>query len=284
MSFCTYVNGDYLIKVNVCIYTLLKQDPSMKMYVLCFDNIAFQGIKNLNKKQVIPIKMADFEKKFPQIPAIKNTRTQKDYFVTTKPFLPEYIFQEFKEDKTIFVDADMAFWSDPNEIFDIYKNHSLLVTDHELVPVYESGRFNVGLVGFKNDPNCKEFLDWWQKKCINWCKWEEHKNGWWYAEQGYLNVLHDNPNKFKGVLSCPNPGVNLGPWNIAKHKLFRNKETKKVTIQGNFNLITYHYHEFRMTGQDTYRPTGWKVTGNDLQFIYVPYVELFKKSRDGKLW
>ncbi len=282
MSFCTYFNeGIYMTKANVCIYTLLKQDPKAKMYVLCFDHFVFNAMKNLKDDRVIPIKMSDFEKKFPQLPAIKNTRTKKEYFVTTKPFLPDYIFQEYGEDKTVFVDADMAFWGDPNQIFDVYKNYSLLVTDHELNPLPRAGRFNVGLVGFKNDQNCNVFLKWWEKKCIKWCKWDVGPNGA-FAEQGYLNILHNQPNKFGGVLSCPHTGINLGPWNIAKHKV--SKKAGNIIVDGHHDLITYHYHEFKMTGPDTFSPTGWKVTTNDIELLYKPYVKLFKKSRDGKIW
>lgn len=282
MSFCTYFNdGLYLTKASVCIYTLLQQDPSAKMYALCFDKAAFNKISALKSDRVVPILMDVFEKKFPQLPSIANTRTRKEYFVTTKPFLPEYIFQEYGEDKTVFVDADMAFWGNPDEVFDVYKNYSLLVTDHELNPIPRAGRFNVGLVGFRNDDKCNEFLRWWQKKCIQWCKWDVGPNGA-FAEQGYLNILHNQPSKFSGVLSCPQPGINLGPWNIAKHKV--SKKDGKLVVDGKHNLITYHYHEFQMTGLDTFHPTGWKVTVNDIELLYKPYVKLFKKARDEKLW
>jgi len=288
MTFCTYFNsGLYAIKGWICIYTLFKQNPQAKMYILCFDKEAWIQADALKEAtifkdgEIIPIKMEDFENVYPQLVNIRNTRTTKEYYVTTKPFLPEYIFKKFDEQEVVFVDSDMAFWGDSQEIFEIYKNHSLLITDHELNPIPRAGRYNVGLVGFRNDTNCETFLKWWQDRCIHWCEWTAGPNGA-FAEQGYLNILYDKPNKFSGVLSCPQPGVNLGPWNIAKHQV--SKKDGKLILDGKHNLVTYHYHEFKMLDGDNFYPTGWKVTINDIELLYKPYVKLYKKVRDGSIW
>lgn len=288
MAFCTYFNsGLYAIKGWICIYTLFMQNPTSTMYILCFDKEAFVQAKTILQSKIfkdgkiIPIAMEDFEDRYPQLVGVRNTRTTKEYYVTTKPFLPDYIFNKYGEKELVFVDSDMAFWGNPQEIFEIFQNHSLLITDHELDPIPRAGRYNVGLVGFKNDENCKTFLKWWQDKCIQWCKWTVGPNGA-FAEQGYLNILHDKPNKFAGTLSCPQPGINLGPWNIAKHKV--GKKAGKLVLDNKFNLITYHYHEFKMLEGNDFFPTGWEVTTNDIELLYKPYVKIYKKVADGKIW
>jgi hypothetical protein len=49
-------------------------------------------------------------------------------------------------------------------------------------------------------------------------------------------------------------------------------------------LVCYHYHEFRMTGPDSYYPTGWQHTASDRRFVYEPYFTLTKQAIAGTLW
>ena len=135
-------------------------------------------------------------------------------------------------------------------------------------------RFNVGILGYRNDNNCREFLEWWRDKCMKWCKWTTTNDGK-CADQGYLNILHDEPNRFKNHLSCPHPGINYGPWKLGKH-LFMEKNGKKI-IDGRYNLICYHYHEFNLIDENTYFATGWKHSKNEKDTIYEPYFNLIRK-------
>ena len=204
---------------------------------------------------------------------VKNNRELKEYYATMSPILPLYIFEKFDIEKLFYTDADMAFWSNPEEIEDVMGDHSLLVTDHGFEPPRSGVRFNVGILGYKNDKNCNEFLLWWKEQCLNWCKWITMPDGR-MADQGYLNILHDNPEKFKNVISCPHPGVNLGPWNGWRYKL--SKKDGKILLDGKYNLICYHYHEFKITN-DGYFPTGWKLSNGAKEYIYDPYFNLIKK-------
>ena len=91
---------------------------------------------------------------------------------------------------------------------------------------------------------------------------ENVKNGIWDLQ------------KFKNFISCKHPGVNLGPWNLAMHKI--EKINDKHLIDGK-NLICYHYHGFKQTDNGCVNDTGWLVTPQNFDYLYETYNTLLKE-------
>jgi hypothetical protein len=281
MDFCTYFDSAYADKGWVCHRTLIDHSPDSRLFVLAFDDRVLTQAKSLAGKQVVPVGLADIEEYCPALLAAKGTRQMKEYYATISPVLPLFLFDRFGMETVFYTDADMAFWSAPEEIAEVMGGHSLMVTDHGFEPPRAGVRFNVGILGYRNDANCREFLEWWRDRCIEWCFWVTLPDGR-CADQGWLNILHDQPGRFNRVLSCPQPGINLGPWGIGRHAI--TSENGKLRLNGANNLVCYHYHEFRVTGQDSYYPTGWKHTASDRRLVYEPYFALIRKAMDGTLW
>ena len=259
----------------------MKQSPSSRLFVLALDDRVLAQAEGLSDKGVVPVRLVDVEAYCLALLAVKGSRQPKEYYATISPVLPMYIFDKFGVSKLFYTDADMAFWSDPAEIEAVMGDHSLMVVDHGFEPPRANVRFNVGILGYRNDTSCREFLEWWRDRCLEWCEWRTLPDGR-CCDQGYLNILHDQPDRFKGVLSCLHPGVNLAPWSIGRHNVFRGSDGK-LTL-GKYNLICYHYHEFQMVGTDSYYPTGWKITASDRKLVYEPYFRLIQDSMAGKLW
>jgi hypothetical protein len=272
MNFCAYFDSNYLKKGLVCYQTLNGfLGEKLNFYVICFDKKTIETMSQFNNVKIIT--MEDIEEYYPALLTIKNTRIPKEYFATMSPILPMYIFDKFFCETLFYTDADIAFWSNPEELNDILGDKSLMVTDHGFEPPRAGIRFNVGILGYRNDKNCREFLGWWADRCIEWCYWTTTPDGK-CGDQGYLNILHDNPNMFKNHFSCPHPGVNIGPWNVIKHTYLNNGEGPKV--DGEYNLICYHYHEFELTGE-SYKATNWKINNSIKEIIYEPYFKRIKK-------
>lgn len=274
MNFCMYFDSNYLLKGLACYDSLngfLKE--KLKLYVVCLDEKVYEVMSKF--ENVITITLKEIEDYYPKLLTIKNTRIPKEYFATTSAIVPMYVFDKYNCETLYYSDADIAFWTDPLELEDIFKDYSIMVSDHGYEPPRAGIRFNVGILGYRNDINCREFLEWWAERCIEWCYWTTTPDGK-CGDQGYLNILHDDPNKFKRALSCPNPGVNMGPWNIGMHKITLNNN--KPFVDGIHNLVCYHYHEFELVGNG-YHPTNWKITKTDKEIVYEPYFKLLLKNR-----
>jgi len=281
MDFCTYFDSAYATKGWVCHRTLIDRSPGSRLFVLALDDKTLAQAEDLVGRRIVPVRLADIESYCPALLAIKETRQLKEYYATISPVLPLFLFDRFGMETVFYTDADMAFWSEPEEIADVMGDSSLMVTDHGFEPPRTGVRFNVGILGYRNDAYCREFLEWWRDRCLEWCEWRTLPDGR-CADQGYLNILHDQPGRFKGVLSCPQPGINLGPWGIGRHTIAA--ESGHLRIDGRHNLVCYHYHEFRMTGPDSYYPTGWKHTASDRRLVYEPYFALTRQAMFGTIW
>jgi len=279
MYLCTYFNSNYADKGWACHKSLTDRDKNLNFFILCLDDKVYQTA--LSKENVIAIKLSDIENEFPKLLKAKSNRTMVEYCFTLSPFLPMYIFNKYNYvDVLFYTDADIAFWGDPREMLEIFGDKSLMVSDHGFEPPRAGVRFNVGILGYRNDDNCKEFLSWWGERCLEWCKAQTLPNGM-CGDQGYLNVIYDEPNKFKNTLICPQPGINLGPWNIAKYKITKNND--KILLNGKWNLVCYHYHEFKLLNNGYY-PTGWKHSENDRKIIYDPYYNLIMKVKNENMY
>lgn len=279
MIFCSLFNGGtYALEGWVCHYTLFRHCSNLKFYLLCMDDEVWIKANEIGRG-IIPIHISDVEKRYPQLPSVRSTRSLKEYIVSFKPFLPEYIFDIYGEKKLFFVDSDIAFFNDPFEMFKELGQNAVLVKGHELVPQKAAGNYNVGVLGYNDIPECREWLSWWQERVIEWCYWRaDPKYG--FAEQGYLDVFDKEPNKFKKIHITPHSGINLAPWNILKHPLSVRNNT---IYAGNNKLICYHYHEFELL-KNSYHATGWQLPTLAKSLLYEPYYKLVLRSKFNKLW
>jgi hypothetical protein len=277
MDFCAYFDQAYLAKALVCRHTLSKQSP-VRMFVLCLDAAVEKAMAGLS--DVVPIKLSDVEAYRPQLLAVKGGRSVKEYYATISPILPQFIFDRFGVDKVFYTDADIAFWSPAEEIEDVMGSHSLLVTPHENPVAHAAGYFNVGILGYRNDEHCREFLRWWEERCLEWCEWRALPDGR-CADQGYLTILHSQPGKFRNVLLCPQPGINLGPWNLAMHGT--GNRDGRIVLDGANNLVCYHFHGYKCVADQCVNDTGWEVSQWNWENIYLPYHELVLRAQAGTL-
>lgn len=277
MDFCTYFDSAYLEKAVVCRHTLMRQSVA-RMFVLCLDENVEKTV--LGWKESVVIRLSDIEAYRPSLLAIKATRQPKEYFATITPILPQFVFDRFGVRTLFYTDADIAFWSPAEEIEDQLGDHSLLVTPHENPVAHAAGRFNVGILGYKDDPACRSFLKWWEGKCMEWCEWRALPDGR-CADQGYLSVLHSQPSRFAGVVTNPSPGINLGPWNLALHHT--EKRDGRILLDCRHNLVCYHYHGYKDVSGQCVNDTGWEVSPWNMEHIYLPYHELILRAQKGEL-
>jgi hypothetical protein len=101
----------------------------------------------------------------------------------------------------------------------------ILLTPHILSPIRDdkkpmerdflrSGVFNLGFVGVSNRPPAREFLDWWEARCLKE-GFNELRAGL-FVDQKWVNFA---PCFFSGVEIIRDPGCNVAYWNLHERKL-----------------------------------------------------------------
>lgn len=280
--FCTYFDRHFLIQGMALADSLRRQDPASRLWILCLDAFTHDYLRELADPAILPVALEELEREDDELRAVRPQRTRVEYFFTLSPCWPRHLLRKHPEIACItYVDADMYWFAPPAAALAELGDASILVTEHRH-PDYlrhhrRFGRFNVGLLSFRNDPSGLACLDWWRNRCLEWC--EDRVDGEKYADQRYLDQW---PARFGSALHvCRRPGVNLAPWNWARHTFTR--DDGELLVDGE-PLELFHFARFRpergtwlfQSGQLEYGVMPWSVR----QPIYGRYWRALLASRD----
>jgi len=110
-----------------------------------------------------------------------------------------------------YLDADLCFFSSPDPIFDELGHNNVLIHEYRFAPALshlekENGKYNVGLLCFRNNEQSRSVLQWWRERCLERCyrRFEDGKMG----DQMYLNYW---VTRFRNVAVLQNIGAGVAP-------------------------------------------------------------------------
>lgn len=283
MIFCTLFNWLF-IPQGIALYRSLARNmrSDFVLYVLCMDDYALGALRLLNLPNIRPVTLAEIETD--ALRAVREKRTVGEYCWTcTTPLLRHVMAQQPPEAVVTYVDADLRFFSDPSIVLAEMSKGSIYVHEHNFAPEHAelqtaSGRFNVGLVAFRNNEEGRACLERWSAQCIDACIIDPIAG--LCGDQGYLDEW---PALYAGLVISGNPGVGLAPWNVSRYKLAERRG--KVTVDGE-PVVFYHYHSLRMLRpRFGFNPIvtafgNYRFDPSVIRAIYEPYArELWRVSR-----
>jgi hypothetical protein len=283
MIFCTLFNWAYLPH-GLALYRSLERvcKGDLTLHVLCIDDFTADVLHHLKLPHVRSLRVADIEDD--ALRAARADRSIGEFCWTCTSVLLLHLLKGAPPDEVVtYVDADMCFFSDPRVVLSELGSGSILVHEHGFAPEHahlmrEAGRFNVGLVSFRNDAQGRACLERWKEQCLAECKFDPAA-----GKCGDQNYLDEWPSRYPGLVISSNPGVGLAPWNIAKYRLANGGGM--VTVDGRA-VVFYHYHSLkllrpRMGFSPIALATGGYALSEDIvSELYVPYTkELWRALR-----
>lgn len=271
MYFCNVVSKTRLYQFIALYDSIKKACGTFKIFVLCMDDDTSRILNQARLENAVLITLEEIESE--SLKSLKSERNISEYCWTLKPVLLSYVFEHFEHiDWITYLDADMYFFSSPQNIFSDSDNCSVLLSEHdsnEQIKFVEEavGRFNAGLISFKNNLNGRECLHWWKKQCIKWC-YNTTVTGQ-FGDQKYLQDIFV---LFKNVCPITEPGVNIAPWNDAKYNMNVREGTLYIDDSP---LVLYHYCGFRLIDKNS----CVFMFGNTLKpIIHNPYMKAIKDA------
>jgi hypothetical protein len=220
--------------------SLLRYGGDFHLWIICFDDLAYELLNKLNLEKVTLITLSQFEDE--ELLRIKPQRTRQEYCWTCTPSTALYVLNtEPHVDAITYLDADLMFFSSPEPIFAEAENASILLIEHRYLPEFDlsatHGIYNVQFMLFRRNSEGWQALNWWRDRCIEWCftRVEDNK----FGDQKYLD---DWPERFTGVHILRQLGAGVAPWNSAKYTLYRRED--KVYVESDV-LIFYHFHALK---------------------------------------
>ncbi len=277
--FCTYLDRGYLLRGLALYRSLLEHLPGpFTLWVLCFDDTAYRTLSALNRPDLRPVALDDFERGDEALLRAKADRSRVEYFFTCSPSWPLYLLNRQPDiDLITYLDADLFFFSDPTPIFDELGDRSILIVAHRfpehLRYLEIHGVYNVGLLAFRNDRHGRQCLDWWRARCLEWCY--DRPEAGRYADQKYLD---DWPTRFEGVVVLQHKGADLAPWNWTNYPI--RVEGGRVLVDGQ-PLIFFHFQGVKQFNRWLTDP-GVTSYGPMLpvgRWLYPRYVRALRETR-----
>ncbi|MDP7978903.1 glycosyltransferase [Bacillus sp. WLY-B-L8] len=279
LNFSFIISQKYIIQGLTSYYSLAKQAENFNVWICCMDDFTYERLIKLQLKHAIIIHVKEVENQ--ELLNVKNQRSLKEYCWTLKAPFCLHILKHYPEvDHIIYCDADMYFFSNPNIILSEWWKYSVFLCPQRGTTELESihGMYQAGLIGFKNDKNGEEILEWWRDKCIEYCedKYEMEFNRW--GDQKYLNHI---PDVFSNIKIMDQKGINAAPWNV----ILNNQDTIRVKNNKIFvtddELIAFHFGSmqiFNMNEFDLWKHEYLKIDELILKEIYVPYIESIRNT------
>lgn len=280
--YCTYFDRNFLVQGCALAASLRENDPASVLWVLCLDDFTFSYLRQAALPRVRAVELADLERADEELRVVKDGRQKVEYYFTLSPCWPRYLLREVPGiDRITYVDADMYFFGSPNPIFAEMDTASILVTEHRY-PSYlrhhlRCGKFNVGLLSFRNDPIGRDCLDEWRTRCLAWCfdRAEEGK----YGDQKYLDEWPDRYGA--GLCVSRRLGANLAPWNWPQYRFSVSGD--RILVDGQ-PLELFHFARFApvcgshvlQSGQLEYGVMPWGLR----QRIYGRYWRALKAAEE----
>lgn len=271
--FCTYLDHRYIPRFLLLYDSLVRHCPTAELWVLCFDDECLHRLTAMHAPRARLIRMSDFEARNPDVAAVKRSRSVVEYYFTCTPALPLYVLRESPWiDLITYVDADLFFFSDLEPLFDELGSGSIAIVAHRfparLQHLENHGKYNVGILTFRQDAQGLACLHWWRERCLEWCY--DYLEGGKYADQKYLDEW---PEIFSGVVVLRHKGINVAPWNVGNSVI--SKRGGRIYVDGQ-PLVCFHFHGIKRRFKWVYdlnlEAYRTRPSSALLRFIYRPYI------------
>lgn len=257
--------------------SLTKHCRDFHLYALCVEEEAYEILSEMNWENTTLIRLAEIEDSV--LLKAKANRTHLEYCWTLKPAALKHVMNAYPEAEYFaHLDADLCFFSNIDGIFNEDPDASLLLTDHrnsvKFLYTYKlTGRFNTGFVGCKNDTIGHTAVEWWKRKCLEWCYTDNNVKEKLFGDQRYVERWE---RLFGNVHVIESIGANTAFWNI--DQFFVSLKDGKTYIEDT-KLAFYHF-----SGVYAYNPKEFNLTWfaplqeSILEYIYKPYVWLLARA------
>ncbi len=281
--FGTLFYANYLTRA-VALYRSLERhvNGQFELVMLCMDDAALRICRQLDLGNARVVSVRELEQRDKGLTCVKPARSIGEYCWTCTPaFLLHLIDQVLPGEKTVYLDADLMFFSDPQRIFDEWANADIAIHEHRFAPRYRhlekvSGTFNVGWVGIRNSAGGRECLARWRAQCIEACTFDAERG--LGGDQKYLDEW---PRLYNNLTILQHEGVGLGPWNVERYELeFFNGAPH---VDG-MPVIFYHFHALRIVHDNFFGhiavipPAGYRCSLYQKRILYQRYAAALRAA------
>lgn len=280
--YCTYFDRNYLSRGLALWRSLRDVSADAVLWICCLDDATFRILERLALAGVHLFSLAELERRFPDLAAVRPTRSRVEYYFSATPSVVRFVFDNAQDVEQItYLDSDLYFFADPAPLFRELElgNGAIGIIGHRfperLKEREKYGIYNVGWLTFSRDPRGLSCLEDWRQRCIEWCY--NRVDGNRFADQKYLDSW---PHQFEGVVVLQHKGANVALWNLEQSQL--GERLGKVTIDDE-PLLFYHFHALSPVNSRVFHTSaaayGMRLARQTERLVYRPYIHVLRASR-----
>jgi hypothetical protein len=228
--FCTYFDRRYIPRAVVAMRSLAAVRPAAEIWALGLDAEACDALARLDLPRVHVVSLAELTLAAPALGAAADAATRSFYMTIKPPWIAHALARVPEGELLTYVDADLYFLSDPQDVLAEVRGASVALSPHRFVNPRDAkvwGRFNAGWLSVRNDTQGRDFLEFWRAQCLEGL-------GPQRSNQLPLDAV---PARFAGVEVFEHPGANVAPWNVGALRLV---EREGRLFVGEAPLVFYH--------------------------------------------
>ena len=267
---CVTASKDYTIRVLAMYDSLNTHSKNFKLWVCCMDKHTFKLFEKMNLEHMVLFYVEQVEDE--QLRKIRQQRNMNEYCWTLKGPLIHHLLTKYNLETILYCDGDVFFFSDPKEIFDDWGQASVYLCPQRDAQWVEQkyGKYQAGLIGFRNDSTGLQSLKWWRKRCEEWCSAEP--DDYRFGDQKYLDKL---PKLFSNIQISNHLGIDAAPWNCIYNNGYQIENKNGAVYIEDDKLIAYHFACFTIFDEDEFDLWSLdtlKIKRSIKKNIYEPYI------------
>ena len=157
----------------------------------------------------------------PDFAAMCNRYDITELNTAVKPFYIDYLYKTYPNaTEVIYFDPDIIVFQPLHDLNAALTTHSLVLTPHTCSPTPDwerpneqhhlnTGIFNLGFIGLRNDATARQFVDWWKDRLVYECRIDLCAG--LFVDQQWVNFA---PVYYDNVLIDHHLGYNAAYWNL----------------------------------------------------------------------
>jgi len=222
LSACTIVSKNYLAYARVLCRSFLTHHPDGRFFVLLVDEI--EGAFDRDAEPFEVVTLAELTN-IPKLTEFVFKYTVLECNTATKPYFLQHLLDAHGLRHLIYLDPDIEVFRRLDELHDLLRAHSIVVTPHLTEPVDDgrvpgeievlrAGTYNLGFIGIHDTETSRRFLSWWQDRIYDRCINDQAAG--MFVDQRWIDLV---PGLFKDVHILTEPGYNVAYWNLHERRV-----------------------------------------------------------------
>lgn len=233
LSICTIISKNYLSYARTLTESFRKYNRG-EVFVLLTDDI--DGFFDPKKENFKLIEISSLKGKIKDFDRFCFQYNATELNTAIKPFFLEFLFEEYKLEKVIYLDPDILITDELSGLFELLSDYAIILTPHITRPfpdglkpnevdILKSGVYNLGFIALSRSDTSKTLLHWWKDRLKRLCRID--LEGGLFVDQKWLDLV---PGFFKDVLILRDEAYNVAYWNLHYRNI--SIEEDKVLVNG----------------------------------------------------